>query len=145
MSARITPVLEHSIEGFAMNPKTGEALARVIEAHPALSALLDFVSVDPAEIALEVGMVYAYEEDGADDLREIDFGPAEWFESSAGLAAVQQALRAVREDPDSIAAAIYDPGLRPEDVISDLEVIEKVLVLARLHETRFHFASQAPV
>ena len=85
-----------------------------------------------------------HEEDGADDLAEIDFGPAEWFEPSAGLAAVRQALAAVRDDPRSVAAAIYDPGLRAEDVIADLEAIEQVLVLAQQRETRFHFASRGP-
>jgi hypothetical protein len=111
-----------------------------VEAHPALETLTDFVSVDPVQIALAVGMVYPYEEDGAEDLGEIDFGLPEWHEAALGLAAVRRALDAVRDEPGSIAAAIYDPGLRPEDVIADLEALERALLLAQQHETRFHFA-----
>ena len=140
MGARIYPVLEHPVAGADIGAASGEALARVAEAHPALEALVDFVRVDPVEIALAVGMVSPHEEDGADDLAEIDFGPTEWFEPSAGLAAVRQGLRAVRDDPASIQAAIYDPGLRAEAVLADLEAIEAALVLAQQHETRFHLA-----
>ena len=117
----------------------GRALARAAEAHPALEPLLDFLAADPGQIAREVGMVYPYEEDGADDLAEIDFGPAEWFEPAAGLAAVRRALEAVRADPDSIKAAVYDPGLRAADVIADLEALERALGSAQQAEARFHF------
>jgi len=138
MEAKFYPVLEQPVVG-AETAIPGKALARVLEAHPALSPLTDFVSVDPTEIALAVGMVYPYEEDGAEDLQDIDFGPPEWYEAILGLAAVRNALNAVRVEPGSIAAAIYDPGLRPEDVIADLEAIERALLLAQQHETRFHF------
>ena len=143
MGTRLYPVLEHAAADSAGPPGLGLALARIVEAHPALAPLLDFQTVDPREIALAVGMVSPHEEDGADDLAEIDFGPAEWFEPSAGLAAVRPALRAVRDDPRSLAAALYDPGLRPDDVLADLEAIEQVLVLAQQHETRFHFLLDA--
>ena len=110
-----------------------------MEAHPDLAPLTDFVSVDPTQIAIAVGMVYPYEEDGPDDLQDIDFGPPDWYEAVLGLAAVRHALAAVRAEPGGIAAAIYDPGLRPEDVLADLEAIERTLLLAQQHETRFHF------
>ena len=138
MSVRLYPVFEHPFEDGASD--AGMALARVVEAHPALAPLMDFHSPDPAQIAREVGMVYPYEEDGEDDLEEIDFGPEEWFEPSIGLAAVRQALDAVRADPGSIAAAIYAPGLRPAAVLADLEVMEQALVYAQQHETRFRLA-----
>ena len=136
---RFYPVLETQVAGFDGASLPGTSLARVVEAHPVLALLTDFVSVDPVQIALAVGMVYPYEEDGADDLQDIDFGPPEWHEAALGLAAVRRALDAVRDDPGSIAAAIYDPGLRPEDVLADLEAIARALLLAQQHETRFHF------
>ena len=139
MSASFYPVLERLVAGFENTDAPGEALARVVEAHPVLITLTDFVSVDPAQIAVAVGMVYAYEEDGADDLSEIDFGPPDWYEAALGLAAVRRALEAIRAEPESIAAAIYDPGLTAAAVIADLEAIERALLLAQQHETRFHF------
>lgn len=141
MAARLYPVLERPLDGE--ETVSGHALARVVEAHPALAALMDFSGPDPRQIAVEVGMVYPYEEDAEEDLQGIDFGAREWFEPRAGLAVVRQALGALRDDPRSVSAAIYDPGLRPEDVIADLEAIERVLLLARQHETRFSFALDA--
>lgn len=141
MITRLYPVLEHP-SGDALDPAIGSSLARVAEAHPALAPLLDFACVDPAQIAREVGMVYPYEEDGEDDLSEIDFGPAEWFEPAAGLAAVRQAIHAVRADPPSLARALYDPGLRPEAVLADLEAIAQTLLLAQQRETRFHLVME---
>ena len=137
MPARIYPVLETSIPGSVTD--TGYFLARVVEAHPVLAQLLDFCAVDPHLIAVEVGMVYPYEEGGLDDLRDLDFGPMEWFEPIAGLAVLERATAAVREHPESLATAIYDPGLRPADVLADLEAIARTLETARQHETRFHF------
>lgn len=133
-------MLEQPVAGFESSASPGKALARVVEAHPALALLTDFVSVDPTQIALAVGMVYPYEEDGAEDLQDIDFGPPEWYEAVLGLTVVRRALDAIRAEPGSIAAAIYDPGLRPEDVLADLEAIERALFLAQQHETRFYFA-----
>ena len=118
---------------------SGAALARVVEAHPDLEPLLDFVEADPAEIAHAVGMLSPHEEDAEADLADLDMGEAAWYEPSAGLAAVGRALAAVRAAPQTIAAAIYDPGLRPADVLADLEAIVRVLDMARQHETRFHF------
>jgi len=143
MSGRFYPVLEQPVAGFERDTIPGKALARVVEAHPTLAALTDFVSVDPVQIALAVGMVYPYEEDGAEDLNDLVFDPPEWYEPALGLAVVRRALSAVRDEPGSIAAAIYDPGLHPEDVITDLEAIEQALLQAQQHETRFHFAMDA--
>lgn len=139
MEAKFYPVWEQPVAGFDSPTSPGAALARVVEAHPVLAALTDFVSVDPTEIALAVRMVYPYEEDGAEDLQDIDFGPPEWYEAVLGLAVVRRALGAVRDEPGGIAAAIYDPSLRPEDVLADLEAIERALLQAQQHETRFHF------
>lgn len=140
MAAKFYPILEQPVEGFDPASTPGTALARVVEAHPVLETLTDFVSMDPLWVAIEVGMVYPYEEDGADDLNDLVFDPPEWYEAVIGLAAVRRALKAVQDDLSSIAAAIYDPGLRAEDVITDLESIERALLLAQQHETRFHFA-----
>ncbi len=139
MPARIYPVLETAIPGLPAAPAAGFALARVVEAHPILSHLLDFCAVDPHQIAVEVGMVYPYEEGGLDDLDDLEFEPMEWFEPVAGLAAVERAIAAVRDTPESLAAAIYDPSLRPADVLADLEAIHALLQAALQHETRFHF------
>ncbi len=139
MLTRLYPVFETPVEDLADSPTVGYALARVAEAHPALAPLLDFCAVDPHEVAVAVGMVYPYEEDGLDDLDELDFGPDEWFEPSAGLPVLSRAIAAVRDDPQSLAAAIYDPGLRPADVLADLEAITAQLEAAQQHETRFHF------
>jgi hypothetical protein len=103
---------------------------------------MDFCTVDPVRIAIEIGMVSPFEEDALDDLREIDLGEPEWYEPSAGLTSVHQALSAIRRAPQSISAAIYDPGLKPEAVIADLEEIERTLLAAQQHETRFHFAME---
>lgn len=138
--ARLYPVLEHPIVECEPSPATGASLARVIEAVPALSPLLDFHTPDPKEIAVEVGMVHPREEDGLADLEEIDFGPDDWFEPSVGLMAVQNALNTLKADPRAISNAIYDPQLKPADVISDLKDIQQTLLLAQQHETRFHFA-----
>jgi hypothetical protein len=143
MNARLALVLEHPIGGIDARADTNPALARIVEAHPALAPLLDFCATDPSQIALAVGMVHAGEEDGLDDLSEIDFGQDEWFEPAAGLAAVRRALLAVQSDPRSIAAVLYDPELRAEDVIADLQATERGLMLALQHETRFHFLQNA--
>lgn len=139
MTSRLRLLLEHPQDGPDAPPSSFPALARIIEAHSALSPLLDFCATDPAQIALAVGMVYPAEEDGQDDLSEIDFGQDDWFEPLAGLAAVERALAAVRRDPLSIAAALYDPGLRSEDVLADLEGVARALQMAQQQETRFHF------
>jgi len=136
--ARLFAVIEHLADG--PEAVSGGALARAVEAHPALAPLLDFYSVDPAQIAVEVGMVFPHEEDGMDDLADLDLGEREWFEPSAGLAAVRRAQRALREDPQSLAAAIYDPDLRAADVLLDLDAIERTLMLAQQREARFHLA-----
>jgi len=143
MTPRIYPVLETPIADLPTEPAVGFALARVVEAHPILAPLLDFCAVDPLQIAVEVGMVYPYEEGGLEDLDDLDFGPLEWFEPVAGLAAVERAIVAVRDNPQSLAAAIYDPGLRPADVLADLEAIHALLQAALHHETRFHFVQEA--
>ena len=142
MPARFYPVLEAPIAGLSADPAAGFALARVVEAHPVLAPLLDFCAVDPHQIAVEVGMVYPYEEGGLDDLDDLEFEPMEWFEPAPGLAAVERAIRAVRDDPQSLAAAIYDPGLRSADVLADLEAIKALLQAALQHETRFHFVQE---
>ena len=138
MPTRLYPVLEHPVEGFTFT--SGSALARVMEAHDDLSPLLDFYAPDPKQIAIEVGMVYPYEEDGADDLDELEFDPPEWHEPAVGLAVIRHALHAIRERPKSIGEAIYDPGLTPEAVLADLEAFEEALLLVRQHETRFRLA-----
>ena len=139
MPTRIYPRFETPIDGLVDDQTVGYALARIVEAHPALVPLLDFCAVDPHQIAVEVGMVYPYEEGSLEDLDELDFGPDEWFEPVAGLAVLSRAIAAVRDDPQSLAAAIYDPSLHPADVLADLEAIAAQLEAARQHETRFHF------
>ncbi len=139
MTKRIYPMLEHPISGVDVPVLAGEYLARVVDAHPVLAELLDYSSTDPVEIAREIGMVFPGEEDAEEDLAEIDLGPRDWYEPSAGIAAVHHALTELRRDPGSLARAIYDPELQPADVIADLESIEKVLVMAQEYETRFHF------
>lgn len=138
-------VLEHTIRSNSVDASAdkGHALALLVEAHPALAPLLDFCATDPAQIALAVGMVYAGEEDGQDDLDEIDLGPSEWFEPSAGLAAVQRARLAIETNPASIAAVVYDPALHAQDIVADLEAIEQALSRAMQQETRFHFLQSA--
>ncbi len=143
MPACIHPVFETPINALAENTSIGYALARVIEAHPDLAPLLDFCAVDPHEIAVAVGMVYPYEEGGLEDLDDLDFGPPEWFEPVAGLSVLARATAAVRDHPESLAAAIYDPTLRPADVLADLEALGSLLEAARQQETRFHFVEDA--
>lgn len=142
MNSIFALVLERSIGGFDAQANESRALARIVEAHPALTPLLDFCATDPVQIALAVGMVHAEEEDGQDDLSEINFGQDEWFEPAAGLAVVRRALGALRSDPRSIAAVLYDPDLRAEDVLADLAAIEQGLLVALQEETRFHFLQQ---
>lgn len=143
MSKAFALALEQAVDGWEAGSVLGLALARAVEAHPALAPLLDFQSIDPIAIAREIGMVFPGEEDGADDLNDIDFGPADWFEPSAGLPVVRRAWDAIQGDPESLSRAIYDPSLRPADVLTDLEAIERALLLARQHETRFHFVLAA--
>lgn len=143
MNTLFALVLEHPVNGIDTQVNDASALSRIVEAHPALTPLLDFCAVDPTQIALAVGMVYAGEEDGQDDLSEIDFGQDEWFEPSAGLAVVRRARTLIANDPHGIAAVLYDPDLRAEDVLADLEAIEQDLVGALQHETRFHFLQKA--
>ena len=88
-------------------------------------------------------MVYPYEEDGSDDLDELDFGPSEWFEPPAGLAALERATAALRDAPESLAAVLYDPALRPADVLADLDALTQALRAALQQETRFHFLLDA--
>ncbi len=142
MPSRLYPVFETPFDAPPADPSVGFALARVAEAHPALAPLLDFCAVDPHEIAVAVGMVYPYEEDGADDLDELDFGPSEWFEPVAGLAALARANDALRDNPESLAAAVYAPGLTPAAVLADLAALTALLQMALQHETRFHFREE---
>ena len=139
MNSTFALVLERPLAGYDAQANEFHAIARIVEAHPALAPLLDFCATDPAQIALAVGMVYAGEEDGQEDLGEIDFGQDEWFEPAAGLPVVRRALGVLRSDSRSIATVLYDPDLRAEAVIADLSAIEQGLVLALHQETRFHF------
>jgi hypothetical protein len=100
---------------------------------------LDFYSADPLQIAREIGVSSPLDPGDEDDLLEIDFGPEDWYEASGGLAAVQTALETLRKEPAAISAALYNPRLRAEDVIADLEEIERVLLEALQNEGRFHF------
>jgi hypothetical protein len=136
---RFYPVLERPVKGGEIADARGAALARVIEWHPELSALLDFYDADPQQIAREVGMLTAYD-DPEEDLEGVDLGGHEWFEAQAGLVAVRKALEAVRNDPASIRRAIYEPDIGAADIIADLESIESLLESARQQETRFYFA-----
>lgn len=140
MSRRLIIVLERPLAAWEADENLGAALARVAEVHPALEPLLDFAPPSPQEIAQQVGMTYAYDPEDLEDLAEIDFGPQEWFEPTVGLAAVQRGLEALRGQPESVAAVLYDPHLRTGDVIADLEQMERCLQMARQEETRFRFA-----
>ncbi|MDQ2686915.1 MAG: hypothetical protein M3Y28_03505 [Armatimonadota bacterium] len=135
----IRPVLEHPIESPAPASETCRFLARVIEAHPALTPLLDFAEPDPMQIARAVGLLGP--DDSEDDLDGIVLGTPEWFEPGAGLTAVHHALRALTAAPESLASALYDPTLRPADVLADLEFLERALLVARQHETRFRLVT----
>lgn len=135
---RFYPVLEHPIEGAELAGDQGKALARVIEWHPELSALLDFYDADPMEIAQEVGLLTAHDEPA--DLLGVDLGGHEWFEPQAGLAAIRRAKDFVKSDPGSIRRAIYEPDITADLIISDLTAIERVLDQAHQQETRFYFA-----
>ena len=142
MPPRLYPIFETPFDALPTDPAVGVALARVAEAHPDLAPLLDFCAVDPHAMAVELGMVYPYEEDGADDLSELDFGPSEWFEPVAGLAALERAAAALRANPQSLAAALYAPDLTAAAVLADLEALTTALQMALQHETRFHFREE---
>lgn len=139
MPLRLYPEFETPLDGLPADSTHGFAVARVAERHSALLPLLDFCAVDPQQIAVEIGMVYPYEEGGLDDLGDIDFGLSEWFEPVAGLAALGYAAAALRDAPESLAAALYDPSLRPADVLADLAALTQALQAALQQETRFHF------
>lgn len=139
MSERIYPVLENPVAEIEPAAASGYALAQVVERLPILTPLLDFYSADPLQIAQEIGVSSPLDEHDLEDLREIDFGPGDWYEASAGLIAVQNALDTLRKQPETLSTALYNPRLRTEDVIADLEEIERVLLQALQHEGRFHF------
>ena len=139
MPSRIVPVFESPLPEAEIPEGSGSALARIADYHPDIPALMDFCHADPLEIARQVGMTSLTDEYDEEDLAEIDFGLGEWYEPQAGLVAVQHALNAIRASPDSIRRAVYDPGLRAEDVITDLEQLEKSLLIAQQHEIRFRF------
>ena len=138
MPPQLYPIFETVFPDAAGAHTAGFALGRAAEAHPDLAPLLDFCAVDPREVAVAVGMVYPYEEGGLDDLDDLDFGPPEWYEPSAALPVLRRAAAALRARPESLAAAIYDPSLRPADVLMDLDALVDLLEAARQHETRFH-------
>jgi hypothetical protein len=142
MFTRIYPVLENAPTQSPLDPTLGSALAKVVEIHPDIEPLLDFYSADPLEVAREVGMVYPHEEESDEDLKEVDFGPGEWYEPAAGISAVQHALAALRSDSQSIMRLIYDPTLSQHAVIRDLEGLLRVLETAQDQETRFHVATE---
>lgn len=139
MIATLYPVLERAVKGSASAAEHCRSLARAVEAHPALTPLLDFAEPDPVQIARAVGLLGP--NDDEDELEGIDLGTPEWFEPPAGLAAVRHARRAIASAPESLAAAVYDPSLRPADVLADLEFLERILLLAQQHETRFRFVT----
>ena len=139
MIATIRLMLEHPVDDFASASDECRSLARVIEGHPALAPLLDFAAPDPVQIARTVGLLGPHDDD--DELDGIDLGVPEWFEPVAGLPAVRQALRAITAGPESLSAVLYDPSLRPADVLADLEFLERTLLLAQQHETRFRFVT----
>ena len=131
-------ILESPVGGvFRIGPLS--ALARIVEAHPALVPLLDFVCPDPIQIALEIGMVSPQEEDDLEELGDIDLGLEEWFEPAAGLAKVAPALRAIEDDLQSIALVLYEPDLQPAQIVADLKTVLHTLGVAQNHEVRFHF------
>jgi len=134
MFERVYVVLEDAADPMIGR---GAALGKVIEIHPDLAPLLDFHSPDPIEMAYEIGMVHASEEDPDDDLAEIDFGEGEWFEASTGLAVVERALTVLRADAASVSRYLYDPTLSQDDVIADLDRIRVVLEDGRDREVRF--------
>jgi len=139
MIATLRAVLEHPIEGLTPNADLCPALARVIEAHPALAPLLDFAGPDPVQVARVVGLLGP--DDGDDELEGLDLGPTEWFEPPAGLATIGLARRAIQDAPGSLASVLYDPSLRATDVLADLESLERTLLAAQQRETRFHFVT----
>jgi LPS sulfotransferase NodH len=93
-------------------------------------------------MAHEIGMVHPQEEDGADDLADIDFGAWEWHEASTGIAVVERALSTLRSDPSSVSRHLYEPALKQDDVIADLESMLSILVDARDREVRFRLHAE---
>lgn len=139
MSSCFYPEFEYEHDGLRVDAGTGSALALVVDVHPDLITLMDFHSPDPLKMAIQAGMVHPMEEDGEDDLSEIDFGTGEWFEPAVGLVVVREGLRRILENPASVASVVYDPSLRAADVVSDLTAIEQSLAAAAEYETRFRF------
>jgi len=138
MSQTLTVVLERPIDG-ATPAAPAPTLAAVIEYVPVLSALLDFYAADPIDIAQQVGMVAPDDEDDLAELQDIEFDRGEWYEASAGLAAVRKAVKTLTEDPDVLSRALYDPSLPQQRVVDELTDIERALVEAQQYERRFHF------
>ncbi len=139
MISTLRVVLEHPIEKLAASSDECRPLARVLESHPALTPLLDFAAPDPVQIARTLGLLGPHDDE--DELDGIDLGAPEWFEPVAGLPAIRQALRAITAAPESLASVLYDPSLRPADVLADLEFLERTLLLAQQHEPRFRFVT----
>jgi len=142
MFASIYPVLEDATAEAARPLNAGAALGKIVDAHPDLEGLLDFVSPDPIAMAHEIGMVHPQEEDADDDLADIDFGAWEWHEASTGIAVVERALSALRSEPSSISRYLYDPALKQADVIADLETMLSILEDARHREVRFRLHAE---
>ncbi|MBV9851538.1 MAG: hypothetical protein JO250_17865 [Armatimonadetes bacterium] len=152
MGVSLYPVLEHEVAGYDATAVVGKAFAHAVYNWPipALVALGDFFSVSPEEVASLAGYYLPGDEDaeegegGAAGRKPAppDFQPpAEaWYEPTAGLNAVREALRALREAPASVTAGLNTRKNRVEWVISDLEAVERVLLLAQEQEVRFHFA-----
>lgn len=136
MGVSFYPVLERDVPGFDVTEIIGRGLAEAVHdwGVPELTALSNFFSISPEELA---GLAGHDAENEESNTETPPFPAEEWFEAEAGLTAVRKALAVVRDIP---ATAEVPPRNSVEAVLEDLEMTDRVLLLARSQEVRFHFA-----
>lgn len=140
MGVSLYPVFEREVDGYDVCSVNGKPLARAIDKHPALEALMQFYSISPIEVAGWMGLLDDWDGEGEPDLSAHDLPSEEWYELAAGLAAVHRAVVALQDDTPETAALRDAPGTGPDWIVHDLRAIEAALQNALRQEVRFHLA-----
>jgi hypothetical protein len=101
--------------------KAHDDLSPVLQA-AGVPDLMEYFSADPAEVEAMLG----------EELDDVQPPPEQWFEPTLLLLPVTTLLAHLRKTPEFVP--------RQNDVISDLEEMERVLLLAAEEKTLVHLA-----
>ncbi len=127
--------LEKAVSGLEAADTDGKALvhAQHTLAESArqlgLTPLHEFLGTNPTEVERFL------EREGLNP-KEYPIPEEDWFPPAEGLATVRGLLKYVGANPQDVD--------RAERVLRDLRALERILVVAEKHQTRFHLSSDLP-